>query len=133
MLNLIDTRILGIELPSAIVAAIDRKIEQYYISEEYKFRVAREIRESERKKIEAEGISEFQQIVSQGISPSYLRWRGIEATLQLAQSSNSKIVIVGNGKDGLPIILGNFEAPASPAPQTPAGNGETVPKERTTA
>src|SRR6516162_7697733 len=54
MLNLIDTLILGIELPSAIVTAINRKIEQYYISEEYKFRVAREIRESERKKIEAE-------------------------------------------------------------------------------
>jgi prohibitin 2 len=63
MLNLIDTLILGIELPSAVVTAINRKIEQYYISEEYKFRVAREIRESERKKIEAEGIAEFQRIV----------------------------------------------------------------------
>jgi regulator of protease activity HflC (stomatin/prohibitin superfamily) len=128
-LNLIDTLILDIDLPSAVVTAINRKIEQYYISEEYKFRVVREIRESERKKIEAEGISEFQRIVSQGISDSYLRWRGIEATLQLAQSSNSKIVIVGSGKDGLPIILGN--ADTSPAP--PAGSGDTVPKERTTA
>ncbi len=128
MLNLIDTLILGIELPTAVVTAINRKIEQYYIAEEYKFRVMREIRESERKKIEAEGISEFQQIVSQGISDSYLRWRGIEATLQLAQSSNSKVVIVGSGKDGLPIILGNVDAPPSP----PAGNGHTVPKERTT-
>jgi hypothetical protein len=109
-----------------VVTAINRKIEQYYISEEYKFRVAREIRESERKRIEAEGISEFQQIVSQGISDSYLRWRGIEATLQLAQSANSKIVIVGSGKDGLPIILGNVDAPAPP----PA---ETAPKERPTA
>src|SRR5271157_4819878 len=133
MLNLIDTRILGIELPSAIVAAIDRKIEQYYISEEYKFRVAREIRESERKKIEAEGISEFQRIVSQGISDSYLRWRGIEATLQLAQSSNSKIVIVGSGKDGLPIILGNVEASPLPQPEKPSGTENTAPKERTTA
>jgi regulator of protease activity HflC (stomatin/prohibitin superfamily) len=128
MLNLIDTLILGIELPKAVVTAIDRKIEQYYISEEYKFRVARELRESERKKIEAEGISEFQKIVSQGISDSYLRWRGIEATLQLAQSSNTKIVIIGSGKDGLPIILGNVDAP----PQL-AANGDTVPKERTTA
>jgi regulator of protease activity HflC (stomatin/prohibitin superfamily) len=133
MLNLINTLILGIELPTTVVTAINRKIEQYYISEEYKFRVAREIRESERKKIEAEGISEFQKIVSQGISDSYLRWRGIEATLQLAQSSNSKIVIVGSGKDGLPIILGNVDASPSPQPATPAGNGDTVPKERTTA
>jgi regulator of protease activity HflC (stomatin/prohibitin superfamily) len=131
MLNLIDTLILGIELPSAVVTAINRKIEQYYISEEYKFRVAREIRESERKKIEAEGVSEFQRIVSQGISDSYLRWRGIEASLQLAQSTNSKVVIVGSGKDGLPIILGNVDAPAPPA--SPAGNGESVPKEKTTA
>jgi regulator of protease activity HflC (stomatin/prohibitin superfamily) len=133
MLNLIDTLILGIELPTAVETAINRKIEQYYISEEYKFRVAREIRESERKKIEAEGISEFQQIVSQGISPSYLRWRGIEATLQLAQSSNSKIVIVGNSKDGLPIILGNVDTSPSPRPASPAGNGDAAPKERTTA
>jgi regulator of protease activity HflC (stomatin/prohibitin superfamily) len=133
MVNLINTLILGIELPSTVVTAINRKIEQYYISEEYKFRVAREIRESERKKIEAEGISEFQQIVSQGISDSYLRWRGIEATLQLAQSSNSKIVIVGTGKDGLPVILGNFDGSPSPEPASPAGNGETAPKERTTA
>jgi regulator of protease activity HflC (stomatin/prohibitin superfamily) len=133
MLNLINTLILGIDLPDTVVTAINRKIEQYYISEEYKFRVAREIRESERKKVEADGISEFQRIVSQGISDSYLRWRGIEATLQLAQSSNSKIVIVGSGKDGLPIILGNVDAPASPQPASPAGNGDTAPKERTTA
>ena len=132
LLNLIDTLIFGIELPKAVETAINRKIEQYYISEEYKFRVAREIRESERKKIEAEGISEFQQIVSQGISDSYLRWRGIEATLQLAQSSNSKIVIMG-GKDGLPIILGNVDASPSPQPASPAKNEETAPGERTTA
>ena len=132
MLNLIDTLILGIELPSAVVTAINRKIEQYYISEEYKFRVAREIRESERKKIEAEGISEFQQIVSDGISDSYLRWRGIEATLQLAQSSNSKIVIVGTGKDGLPVILGTSPQPASLAGTT-AAETSTTPLEQTPA
>ena len=130
MLNLIDTLILGIELPDAVVTAINRKIEQYYISEEYRFRVAREIRESERKKIEAEGISEFQRIVSKGISDSYLRWRGIEATLQLAQSSNSKIVIVGGGKGGVPIIL---NASPSPEQEKPSGTEETAPKERTTA
>src|SRR5262245_11315120 len=68
MLNLIDTLVLGIELPPSIVIAINRKLEQYYIAQEYTFRVEREIKESQRKKIEAEGIREFQQIVSQGIS-----------------------------------------------------------------
>ena len=97
---LYDTLVYGIELPALVVNAINRKIEQYYISEEYKFRVEREKRESERKKIEAEGVREFQQVVSQGISDSYLRWRGIEATLQLSQSTNSKVVIVGSAKDG---------------------------------
>jgi prohibitin 2 len=114
MLNLVDTLVLGIELPASIVIAINRKLEQYYIAQEYTFRVEREMKESQRKKIEAEGIREFQQIVTQGISDSYLRWRGIEATLQLAQSSNAKTVIVGGGKDGLPIILGNVDAPPPP-------------------
>jgi hypothetical protein len=113
-----------------VVAAINHKIEQYYISEEYKFRVAREIRESERKKIEAQGISEFQRIVSQGISDSYLRWRAIEATLELSQSDNSKVVIVGSGKDGLPIILGNADKTSSSQSTSGAGNGQTAPDSR---
>jgi regulator of protease activity HflC (stomatin/prohibitin superfamily) len=128
---LYDILVTGIELPAAIVAAINRKTEQYYIAEEYKFRVEREKRESERKKIEAEGIRDFQQTVSQGISDSYLRWRGIEATLQLSQSTNAKTVIIGNGKDGLPVILGHGDAPAPPAGSTtPDGNDK---KERTMA
>src|SRR6516225_6210275 len=123
MLNLMNTLILGIELPTAVVAAINRKVEQYYIAEEYRFRVVREMRESQRKRIEADGISEFQQIVTQGISPSYLRWRGIEATRQLAQSPNPKIVIIGKGKDGTPIILGDFGASPAPSSQAPAEDG----------
>jgi regulator of protease activity HflC (stomatin/prohibitin superfamily) len=131
---LYDTLLYGIELPALVATAINRKTEQYYISEEYKFRVEREKRESERKKIEAEGIRDFQQIVSQGISDSYLRWRGIEATLQLSQSTNSKVVIIGSGKDGLPIILGNVDAPASShAGGAPPTENDTTPKERTTA
>jgi len=116
LINLLDTLVLGITLPPTVVNAINRKVEQYYLSEEYIFRVARERRESERKIIEAHGIAEFQRIVSQGISDSYLRWRGIEATLQLAQSPNSKIVVIGNSKDGMPIILGNADAVTPPAP-----------------
>jgi regulator of protease activity HflC (stomatin/prohibitin superfamily) len=128
---LYDILVAGIELPAAIVAAINRKTEQYYIAEEYKFRVEREKRESERKKIEAEGIRDFQQTVSQGISESYLRWRGIEATLQLSQSTNSKVVVIGSGKDGLPIILGNVDTPPPPA-GAPAEN-DTTAKQRATA
>ena len=140
-LNIYDVLILGIELPAVVVAAINRKIEQYYIAEEYKFRVERERRESERKQIEAVGIRNFQQTVAQGISDSYLRWRGIEATLQLAQSPNSKVVIVGGGKDGLPIILGNVDSQSpqqqqqqQPQPQPGGTQYEGDPaRERTTA
>jgi regulator of protease activity HflC (stomatin/prohibitin superfamily) len=130
---LYDTLVYGIELPVLVVNAINRKIEQYYISEEYKFRVGREKRESERKKIEAEGIREFQQIVSQGISDSYLRWRGIEATLQLSQSTNSKVVIIGSAKDGLPLILGNMDtAPAQGAAGAAPDGGQAEAKDATT-
>src|SRR6476646_9572842 len=119
MLILYDTLVLGLELPATVNAAINRKIEQYYLVQEYAFRVDRERKESERKQIEANGIRDFQQTVSQGISDSYVRWRGIEATLQLAQSPNSKIVIIGSGKDGLPVILGNVDTPMQPNPATP--------------
>jgi len=130
---LYDILVTGIELPAAIVDAINRKTEQYYIAEEYKFRVEREKRESERKKIEAEGIRDFQQTVSQGISESYLRWRGIEATLQLSQSTNAKVVVIGSGKDGLPIILGNVDTPRPPAGGVRPTDNDTMNKERTTA
>ncbi len=110
LFHLYDTLLYGIELPAALIAAINRKSEQYYVVLEYEFRVEREKRESERKKIEGEGIRDFQQIVTQGVTDSYLRWRGIEATLQLSQSSNTKVVIVGSGKDGLPILLGKTDA-----------------------
>jgi regulator of protease activity HflC (stomatin/prohibitin superfamily) len=133
---LYDTLLYGIDLPTQVVQAINRKTEQYYIAQEYEFRIDRERKESERKAIEAAGISEFQRIVSQGISDSYLRWRGVEATLQLAQSNNSKVVIIGGGKDGLPIILGNVDT-AAPAPPhargtSPAENGSPA-EDRITA
>ena len=120
ILIIYDTLVLGLELPATVNAAINRKIEQYYLVQEYGFRVEREKKESERKQIEAYGIRDFQQTVTQGISDSYVRWRGIEATLQLAQSPNTKIVIIGSGKDGLPVILGNVDTPMQPNPAAPA-------------
>jgi regulator of protease activity HflC (stomatin/prohibitin superfamily) len=121
-IQILDTLVLSIELPPDIVSAINRQTEQYYMIQEFKFRVQREAEESKRKQIEADGIAAFQKTVSQGISDSYLRWRGIEATIQLAQSPNSKIVVIGTGKDGLPIILGNVDSsPAAPAAAGQAG------------
>jgi prohibitin 2 len=115
-IQILDTLVLSIELPPEIVAAINRQTEQYYMIQEYKFRVQREAEESRRKQIEADGIAAFQKTVSQGISDSYLRWRGIEATLELAKSPNSKIVVIGSGKDGLPIILNGADIPSGANP-----------------
>ncbi|MFY9684587.1 MAG: prohibitin family protein [Pseudolabrys sp.] len=124
-IQIIDTLVLSIELPPAIVAAINRQTQQFYEIQEFKYRVEREAQESTRKQVEANGIAAFQRIVGQGISDSYLRWRGIEATLALAQSPNSKIVIIGSGKDGLPIILGNVDSP--PATQPKPEDGASAP------
>src|SRR6516225_4366428 len=119
-IQILDTLVLSIELPPDIVAAINRQTEQYYMIQEYKFRVEREAEESKRKQIEADGIAAFQKTVSQGISESYLRWRGIEATLLLSQSPNAKVVVIGSGRDGLPIIL-NAERNAPPNTSTAPG------------
>jgi prohibitin 2 len=122
----LDTLVLGMDLPPEIVAAINRQTEQFYMIQEYKFRVQREVEESQRKMVEANGIAAFQRTVSQGISDSYLRWQGINATLALAQSPNAKVVIIGSGRDGMPIILGNVDGPAAGAAVQP-GDGPKPP------
>jgi regulator of protease activity HflC (stomatin/prohibitin superfamily) len=132
-IQILDTLVLSIELPPEIVAAINRQTQQFYEIQEYKYRVEREAQESKRKQIEANGIAAFQKTVSQGISDSYLRWRGIEATLALAQSKNSKIVIIGSGKDGMPIILGNVDTPATSSPGSKPIEGDTTSNEKTSA
>lgn len=100
-----DILLKRVELPERIDQAIQSKLEQAQVVEEYRFRVQREELESERKGVEAEGIRNFQEIVTPAITESYLRWRGIEATLQLAQSPNSKVVVIGSSATGLPLIL----------------------------
>ena len=104
-IQILDILLLGIDLPSAVVDAINSQTAQFYMIQEYKFRIESEAQESKRKQIEANGIAAFQQTISKGISDSYLRWRGIDVTLQLAQSPNAKVVVIGSGKDGLPVIL----------------------------
>lgn len=103
-IHLEDVLIEEITLPSFVRNAIEQKERVRHMSEAYEFRLRLEEKERQRKRIEAEGIRSFQEIVAPGITESYLRWRGIEATLQLAQSKNSKVIVIG-GADGLPIIL----------------------------
>ena len=100
-----DVLIKNITLPPQIAKAIQNKLEQEQIAEEFKFRLIRERREAERKRIEAKGIQDFQTIVIDGITEELLKWKGIEATLQLSQSENAKVIVIGAGEDGLPIIL----------------------------
>ena len=69
------------------------------------FVLQRERQEAERKRVEAQGIKDFQNIVTEGISEKLLEWKGIEATVELARSTNSKVVVVGSSKTGLPIIF----------------------------
>lgn len=108
-----DILIKHVELPERIAQAIQSKLEQAQVVEEYRFRVQREELESERKSVEAEGIRRFQEIVTPAITESYLRWRGIEATLKLAQSPNSKVVVIGSSATGLPLILDTTTAAVS--------------------
>ena len=95
-------------MPDKLRASIEKKLQQEQESLEYEFRLEKEKKEAERKRIEAEGIQNFQRIVSQSITDKLLKWKGIEATEKLASSENAKIVVVGSGKDGLPIILGDY-------------------------
>ena len=105
-IQLNDVLIRNIKLPKTLEDAIERKLQQEQESLEYEFRLEKEAKEADRKRIEAQGIKDFQEIVSEGISNELLRWKGIEATSDLAKSPNSKVVVIGSGADGLPLILG---------------------------
>lgn len=126
-----DVLIRSVKLPPRVADAIERKAEQYQAMLEYDFRLAREQKEKERKRIEAEGIREFQDIVAKTITEEYLRLRGIEATMSLATSKNSKTIIIG-GKDGLPVILNTADSGSSSADENSGAeltgdNAQTLP------
>jgi regulator of protease activity HflC (stomatin/prohibitin superfamily) len=93
-------------LPQRLAAAIEEKLGAEQESQRMQFVLAKERQEAERRRIEAQGIADFQRIVSQGINEQLLKWKGIEATQKLAESQNTKVIVVGSGKDGLPLILG---------------------------
>jgi prohibitin 1 len=100
-----STPLRRVGLPPGLTQAIEEKLRAEQESQRMEFVLMKERQEAERKRIEAGGISDFQNIVSRGISEQLLKWKGIEATEKLAMSQNSKIVVIGAGKDGLPLIL----------------------------
>ncbi|QQP93603.1 prohibitin family protein (plasmid) [Skermanella sp. TT6] len=119
-----DILIRSIQLPADVQASIVRKVEQYHLSLEYVHRLNRERSEAQRREIEANGIRKFQEIIGEGITQAYLQWKGIDATLQLAQSPNAKVVIIGSGSSGLPLILGNIDGASAAGPG--AGSGTVL-------
>jgi regulator of protease activity HflC (stomatin/prohibitin superfamily) len=100
-----DLLIKRILLPDLVAEAIEKKLTKKHLVEEYDFRLQVEEKEAERKRVEAQGISDFQSIISGGLTEKYLKFRGIEATLKLAESNNAKVIVIGGGPGGLPIIL----------------------------
>jgi regulator of protease activity HflC (stomatin/prohibitin superfamily) len=94
-----------VQLPAMLKSSIEAKQQAEQDALRMNFILQKEKQEAERKRIEAQGIADFQKIVAQGISPQLLEWKGIEATEKLATSSNAKVVIVGNSKNGLPLVL----------------------------
>ena len=93
-------------LPDQVRRAIENKLEEEQRVEQAALSVQRAEQEAERKRVEAQGDADRARIVTQSLTPQFLRWQGIEATRELAQSENAKVVIIGGDGDGLPVILG---------------------------
>lgn len=100
-----DVLLKDLVLPDELTAAIEAKVKAEQDSARMQFVLQKERQEAERKAIEASGIAEFQKIVSEGISPNLLKWKGVEATEKFADSPNTKIIIIGNDSNGLPVLL----------------------------
>ena len=102
-----DLLIRSITLPEKIKQAIESKLQTQQEALAYQFRLDRERSEAERRRIEAQGIADYNAIISASLTERILQQKGIDATLELANSSNSKVVVIGSGDEGLPLILGN--------------------------
>jgi regulator of protease activity HflC (stomatin/prohibitin superfamily) len=106
-IQLNDVLVRDVTLPAAIKDAIERKLDQEQQSLEYEFRLITAQKEAQKQIIEAQGKADANRILSASLTDKILQDKGIEATLRLAESPNAKVVIIGSGKDGMPIILGN--------------------------
>lgn len=106
-IQLNEVLVRDVTLPPTIKEAIERKLKQEQESLEYEFRLAKAKKEAERQKIDAEGKAVANQILSASLTDKILKEKGIEATLELSKSPNSKVIVVGSGESGMPLILGN--------------------------
>lgn len=113
-ITLDDVNIKNITLPATVTLAIENKLKEEQLAKEYEFRIEREELEAQRLLIQSGGISAFNAGIIPTLTPELLRFKGIEATLELSASPNSKVIVIGGGSDGLPLIL-NTDG-GSPAP-----------------
>ena len=102
-----DILIRDVELPAQVRQAIELKLQEEQRAEQVQFAIQREQLEAERKRIEAEGQATYQRVITESLSPQYLRYEGVRATRELAESDNAKVVVIGGGEGGLPLILGD--------------------------
>lgn len=110
-----DLLIKRLSLPELVRTAIESKLVQQQLVLEYPYRLDREQKEAERKRIEATGIRDFQlEVMKGGAFDKYLRYQGVDATVRLASSPNAKVVVIGGGADGLPVILNMPDGPMVP-------------------
>ena len=96
-----------VTLPSTIKDAIERKLKQEQESLEYEFRLVTAAKEAEKVIIEAEGKAESNRILSASLTDKILQDKGIDATIKLSESPNTKVIVIGSGESGMPLILGN--------------------------
>lgn len=107
MYNLMNVLVRDVALPETIKQAIETKLKQEQESLEYEFRLEKARKEADRQRIEAEGKANANKILSASLTDKILQEKGIDATIKLSQSPNSKVIVIGSGEGGLPIILGN--------------------------
>jgi len=129
LIRISSVQLTSVEYPPDVQAAIVNKLVEAENADAYKFKIQAARAEAERKVIEANGIKGFQDIVNEGMTERYLRYRGIQATEDLAKSGNAKTLIFGSGPSGLPLILGNaVDQPNSASATQSAPSTPTAPQ-----
>lgn len=129
-----DIIIRTVELPDLVKSAIAEKLVEEQTLQKYEYRLKIANKEAERKEIEAGGIKKYQSIISETLSEPLIKWQAVQATQDLSESNNAKVVIIGAGEQGLPVILGNqWESSPSKAAEPEQTETETNPLDPTEA